>query len=243
MTAVEFFAGATAAEYHARDLPADGKARIWIFEPARPALVLGSTQPESVVDVRAARSLGIEIARRRSGGGAVLLAPGETIWIDVLVPRVHGLWRLDIGAAPVWLGESVAATLVRSGLGRRGIHVHTGAMERSPWSTLVCFAGRGPGEVFDVHGSKVLGISQRRTRDWARFQCVVSWRWNPELLTALLSPPRPESSDIDAIGASIANDVSQDIERMRADLIHDVITVLETDGDSSVRLPAMDADE
>lgn len=236
MTSVEFFAGASAAEYHAREMPTDGGARLWIFEPARPALVLGSTQQESVIDADAARTRGVEIVRRRSGGGAVLLVPGETIWIDVLLPRTHGLWRSDIGAAPVWLGESVVATLVRSGLGGEGLYVHTGAMESSPWSALVCFAGRGPGEVFDVRGSKILGISQRRTREWARFQCVVSLRWNPDSLTALLLPPRPESSEIATAGASIASDTSVDVERLRPDLVHDLIMVLGIDGETSAEL-------
>lgn len=36
----------------------------------------------------------------------------------------------------------------------------------------MCFAGVGAGEVL-LDGRKVVGISQRRARDGARFQCVV----------------------------------------------------------------------
>ncbi|HEX6785774.1 MAG TPA: hypothetical protein VF076_01140, partial [Acidimicrobiales bacterium] len=61
---------------------------------------------------------------------------------------------------------------------------------RTPWSPLVCFSGLGPGEVH-AGGRKVVGISQRRTRGWARFQCAAYLRWDPDALVALLAPPRP----------------------------------------------------
>ena len=32
---------------------------------------------------------GVEVVRRRSGGGAVLLVPGEVVWFDVVVPVAH----------------------------------------------------------------------------------------------------------------------------------------------------------
>ena len=51
----------------------------------------------------------------------------------------------------------------------------------------MCFAGLGPGEV-TVDGRKVVGISQRRTRAAARFQCVVLERWDPDAVVALLDP-------------------------------------------------------
>ena len=61
-----------------------------------------------------------------------------------------------------------------------------GPMVRAPWSELVCFAGLGPGEV-TVGGAKVVGMSQRRTRAAARFQCGVVHRWAPAELVALLA--------------------------------------------------------
>jgi hypothetical protein len=42
----------------------------------------------------------------------------------------------------------------------------------------VCFAGRGPGEVITADGRKLLGLSQRRTRNWIRLQCLVHRRWS-----------------------------------------------------------------
>ena len=64
--------------------------------------------------------------------------------------------------------------------------VHTGAMRGGRWSRLVCFGGLGPGEVV-VGGRKLVGISQRRTRAVARFQCVVHRRWDPGPLLGLLA--------------------------------------------------------
>ena len=51
---------------------------------------------------------------------------------------------------------------------------------------MVCFSGRGPGEVFSGD-KKVVGLSQRRTRDWIRFQTLVHRRFSAESTAALLS--------------------------------------------------------
>ena len=68
---------------------------------------------------------GIEVVRRRSGGGAVLLVPGEVLWVDVVVPRDDALWDDDVGRATHWLGELWVRALTRCGVA--GATVHTGA--------------------------------------------------------------------------------------------------------------------
>ncbi len=60
-------------------------------------------------------------------------------------------------------------------------------------SGRACFAGLGPGEV-TIGGRKAVGISQRRTRAGARFQCVAYERWDPGPLAALLRGCRPEAA-------------------------------------------------
>jgi hypothetical protein len=63
--------------------------------------------------------------------------------------------------------------------------VHRGGLVTAPWSGLVCFAGLGAGEVtLGEGGPKVVGVSQRRTRAVARFQCAVLLRWDPARLLA-----------------------------------------------------------
>jgi hypothetical protein len=164
----------------------------------RPALVLGSTQPRAVVDEEGAASAGIDIVRRTTGGGAVLVAPDAQVWLDLWVPRRHPLWDDDIVRSALWLGDAWVAAL--EGLGAGGLGVHRGPVTRRPWSDLVCFAGLGPGEVHvsrpsapapagagpAAAGAKVMGLAQRRTGAGARFHTSAPLRWDPAPLLGLL---------------------------------------------------------
>lgn len=196
-----------AGDIHWRDpWSAGGGRQVWLCECLQPAVVLGSTQPESHVDFKRAAASGVEVARRRSGGGAVLVVPGETVWVMVAVPRHDKLWEADVGRAFVWLGEAWAAALDSLSVPPSGSHsfapgsprpgsvggpsaagfapprpgsvgpgsrasVHKGALLSGTWSPYACFAGLGPGEV-SLDGRKVVGISQRRTREGALFHCA-----------------------------------------------------------------------
>lgn len=151
-----------------------------VFDVDRPTLVLGSTQGHGIADLAACEAAGVGVVRRRSGGGAVLLDPGGTLWVDVDLPRTDHRWDDDVGRAAWWLGEAWATALGGDAV------VHRGRLELGRWGRLVCFAGLGPGEV-TVGGRKVVGISQRRTRAGARFQCAVPLRWEPERLAGLLA--------------------------------------------------------
>ena len=141
----------SAAAFHQRALPDPVRRAVWWFEVERPALVLGSAQADAVVDRAAASAAGVDVVRRRSGGGAVLLTPGDVTWLDVVIPSDDRLWDDDVGRAFHWLGEAWAAALAAVGIS--SVAVHRGALRRGPWSDLVCFAGLGPGEVM-VAGRK-----------------------------------------------------------------------------------------
>ena len=145
-----------------------------MLEATQTAVVLGSTQPASVVVP------GTPAVRRRSGGGAVLVEPGGLVWVDVFLPAGDPLWEVDVGRAFAWLGEGWAAA-VGAGAAPGAARAHAGPLLTTPWSKLVCFAGLGPGEV-TVGGAKVVGISQRRTRAGALFQCAALLEWRPERL-------------------------------------------------------------
>jgi lipoate-protein ligase A len=165
----------------ARRDPVVRRARV--LSVVRPALVLGSGQPESDVDREAAARLGVDVVRRRSGGGAVLVAPGEVIWVDLIIPAGDPLWDPDVGRAAWWVGATWSTALAAAvGAGPR---VWQGGMRRSAWSTRVCFAGLGPGEVC-LGAAKVVGVSQRRTRAAALFQSAALLRWDPAGLLAVL---------------------------------------------------------
>jgi len=154
-----------------------------ILHVDRPALVLGSNQPDSDVDVATAAATNVEVVRRRSGGAAVLVDSAAVVWVDLIVPAGDPLWSADVGTATWWVGDVWAAALERMRVGPA--LVWRGPMRRSAWSGRVCFAGLGPGEVV-VGSSKVVGISQRRTRRAALFQTAVLLRWEAGALLAVL---------------------------------------------------------
>ena len=177
----------SAASFHARPFPDPPTPQIWVFEVERPAIVLGSTQREDVLDRAACDAAGVEVARRRSGGGVVLLEPGRIVWFDVIVPaaQLHaaGVGE-DVRESMMWLGRRIRDAL--AGLGVSGLDVHGGPTACSAWCPLVCFAGIGPGEV-TRDGAKLVGISQRRTRAVSRYQCAVHTEWSPGALAGLLA--------------------------------------------------------
>ncbi len=173
------------------------------MRPDSGALVLGSGQRPDVVDVAAARRRNLPVLRRRSGGGAVLVRPGELLWVDVLVPRSDPLWHPDVGRAFEWLGKAWQRALAACGVAGE---VHAGPYEPGPWGSLVCFAGRGPGELI-VEGAKVLGLSQRRSSTCARFQSGLLRHWVPDALTGLLALPPPERSALEGHLAGCARGV------------------------------------
>lgn len=157
-----------------------------------PAIVLGSSQADDDIDVDAARRAGVAITRRRSGGGAVLLIPGEHVWYDVWLPAADPLWLDDVGRAGGWLADVWIDALAALGVGR--LAAHQGAMVHSEWSARVCFAGLGPGEV-TADTRKLVGVSQRRTRRWARFQCLVHRHWDADATFGLLRSPAGDAPE------------------------------------------------
>lgn len=158
-----------------------------VVEAKGPAVVLGSTQSPEVVDARRAAAAGVAVVRRRSGGGAVLVRPGELVWVDVFVPAGDPLWAADVGRATHWLGRTWVDALAAVGYPATW---HDGPLLSTAWSALVCFAGVAPGEVVvtgvDGGAAKVVGVSQRRTRAGALFQCAALLRWAPHDLLDLL---------------------------------------------------------
>ncbi len=199
----------TAASFHARSVPDPASRVIWWHDVTAPALVLGSTQSEEIVDLDACRRAGVDVVRRRSGGGAVLLQPGEVTWIDVIVPRGAPGWADDVHAPMAWLGDHLAGVL-RELLPERRIAVHEGPMATTPWSSLVCFDGFGAGEVL-IDGCKAIGISQRRTRHAARLQCCWYRAYEPaDLVELLAAPVRPPVGDLQPV-ATVPADVADAI--------------------------------
>ena len=156
-----------------------------LMEADGPAIVLGSAQPESHLDLSVARRERIEVARRRSGGGAVLVTRDTVLWLDVILPSGDELWEADIGKAAWWVGDTWKAALGSLKLPGT-VSVWKDGLQSTAWSSRVCFAGVGPGEVL-MGGKKVVGVSQRRTRAGALFQTAALLEWRPRDLVRLLA--------------------------------------------------------
>lgn len=199
---VEHLHGA-ADELHHLEVPP--RRTLMVMHVDAPALVLGSTQPAQDVDPAAAESAGVSVVRRRSGGGAVLLVPGAHVWVDLVVPAGDPLWSDDVEAATWWVGAAWSSAL-RVGA---PTEVHRRGVSDRDLGRVVCFAATGPGEVV-VGGRKLVGVSQRRTRHLARFQCIVHRRFDPGGTLGLVASSRrtPELvrsvhddvTDLDALG-------------------------------------------
>lgn len=156
-----------------------------VREVAHPTLVLGSTQPPEVVTPLALEERSVEVVRRRGGGGAVYLEPGTYLWVDAWIPRDDPLWEHDVSVAAEWVGRWWIDALTGAG-SADDLSVHTGRSEPGRLGGLVCFAGRGPGEVFDGD-CKVVGLSQWRSREGALFSTCAYGAWDPAPLLRLLS--------------------------------------------------------
>ena len=184
---------AGAGELHHLDLPAERSLTVMI--PERPAIVLGSSQPTSDVDADFCASAGIDVVRRRSGGGAVYVHPTDVVWVDIVIPSGDPLWSHDVGEAMLWVGELWCTALADAGMD--GLSVHKGRLVANDWSKALCFAGAGTGEIFRGE-AKVVGISQRRTRHFARFQCSAYRRWNAITMAAAIPMV---AHDVDRLGS------------------------------------------
>lgn len=183
--------------------------------PDEAAIVLGSSQPESVVDAAAARRDGVAVVRRRSGGGAVFVAPGAQVWVDVFLPASDPLLVADVGRSAWWLGECWETACAAAGAPGE-LAVHRGGLVAGEWSRVACFSGLGPGEV-TAGGRKLVGISQRRDRHGAWLHSM-----------ALLRPGADELADHLALSAG-------DRARLRSTLARSVATLGGGGGDDGVR--------
>jgi lipoate---protein ligase len=187
-------------------------------------LVLGSTQDLDTVDPGRVARYGADVVRRRSGGGAVLVAPLAQVWIDVWIPRQDRLWDDDVLRSSWWLGETWTRAL--ESLGALPLVVHRGSATRTEWSDVVCFAGVGPGEV-SVGSAKVVGVAQRRTREGARLHSMALLSWDPAPLVRLLALEDQQARRARRALGDVATGVRAVVERLRATDDGVVVTAVE----------------
>lgn len=169
----------------AGSLPEVEARSVVIAQPTDSAVVLGSAQKMSDLQQQLCESAGYGVVHRKSGGGGVIIVPNEIVWIDLFLPGDDPLYIRDVRKGSFWVGDLWADALGNLGLDPRVLSVHRGGMVESPWSSLCCFAGTGPGEVI-YQGQKIMGLSQRRTRAGAWFFTLVYRSFQPDRDASLL---------------------------------------------------------
>lgn len=191
---------------------------VWNLKVHRDTLVLGSRQGHSLVDTEMASACGVDIVTRRSGGGAVWLPREGVVWLDVLLGPDDPLWSADVRQSVTWLGDVWRAAIIDlSGneLMNEHIYVHSDALDADQLGEKICFVSHGPGEVL-VHDNelgvrKIVGISQRRTRLGARFQCAMYTSVDHALLARLMR--------LDVREAQRLNDSTQILDRHHDEIV------------------------
>jgi lipoate-protein ligase A len=100
--------------------------------------------------------------------------------------------------------------------------VYDEGLEKTPWGRLVCFGANGPGEVL-VNGRKTVGVAQRRTRDGARFQCIVYDRWDPRDVVDHLVLDQADRDRIAADLAGVAGGVGDRLGDLRDAIVQELL--------------------
>ena len=145
---------APAALPRPRPCPTRSSGRCGSASPTGPALVLGSTQRARSSTHAACAAAGIEVVRRRSGGGAVLVEPGRVLWVDVLAARPATRSGPTTSPGPSsGSGEAWAGRAGRRSASRRR-STRAGSCTHAVVPAWCASPASGTGEVVDADGAQ-----------------------------------------------------------------------------------------
>jgi len=169
--------------YDYDELRRRGDATMFVLRVGSTTLVLGGNQSRDILDDEAVSSM--QLRRRRGGGGLVVLQPGD-LWIDWWVPAHDPRWRPDVRVSSINAGHWWRQVL--TGRISDVPVVHEGGLEGDHVLRVVCFTGRGPGEVF-VGDRKAVGLTQWRVREGVFISTVLHAQPSQIALSVLREPP------------------------------------------------------
>jgi len=161
-----------------------GRATLRLYQFAAPAVTLGYRQAPPPWLARA-RAMGLDLARRPSGGGSVLHV-GDLVYC-VAAPRELCAVPRDARGAHGWVSKTLALALSSLGL---AVEVARG--ERDGARSELCFAVSAADEL-ELGGRKLVGSAQRRLRSgWLQHGSIrlrddAPWY---EALLGSAAPPR-----------------------------------------------------
>ena len=169
-------------------------------------LVLGSRQRLDEV----LGEPGLRVVRRRGGGGAVLLDPLDSIWIDLWLPSGSPGYLDDVRGQLELVGAIMREALEVAGLAGLALATPVAPVGVEP----LCFLGEGPGEIVDEGGAKLVGLAAWRAREGALVQCALYRRRDLRLPELLVLEPEARQAASQALFERVA-----DLEQLgRADL-------------------------
>lgn len=185
-------------------------ATMYVARTERPTLVLGGSQASDVLDQnKIART---PVRRRRGGGGLVLLRPKD-LWVDWWIPRQDERWNYDVHVSSLRVGQWWADVLSDR---VNGVRLHEGPLEGEDAYRVVCFAGRGPGEVF-VDDRKAVGVTQWRVREGVFVSTVLHAEPTSDVLDYLSVVPSglAEALDHHALSTLASVDAASILAQLR----------------------------
>jgi len=179
-----------------------------------PVLVLGRAARDPVINPAGLAAAGVELVRRRSGGGPVLWDAG-LLSLDVVLPPGHRLAARDLALAYRWIGEALAEAIATLDVDCRAVSVAEARTaqarddETARRAARACFGGLSPFEVVARDGRKVVGLSQVRRRTGSLFQCGIALDLDAEGLARLLEPDHLEAAALAAALGTVATGLRQ----------------------------------
>ena len=193
-------------------LRSEREATMYVVRAERAMIVLGSAQSIEILDAQQADET--PLRRRRGGGGLVLVQPDD-LWIDWWIPANDPRWRSDVHASSRMIGQWWADVLKE--VVRGDVTVHDGPIQGERAYRLVCFAGRGPGEVF-VDGVKAVGVTQWRVREGMFVSTIMHAHPSDDVLRYLKEVPEGLARALEHQVLSSITDV--DVEALTDSLRH-----------------------